>query len=809
MKYSYEEMKRFELKKWEYSPQSRSTVFQSKPFPAMRYQFSDGIWKDSNAKTDGIARVLIAGDLMCQERLIVSKKTGPEQYNFDSSLNRLEKILKSSDLTVGNLETVVDPQAPYPNEKLFIGKYVNRNCPPEFLQTLRNVGFDLLTTANNHMLDTGMQGVYSTCRMLDSYGFMHTGSYIDPEEPHYVLVEVKGIKLGILTYGFFTNFKASEYISEEGIEKTLGIFSDKRFLRDIADVKTAGAEYVICCMHWGTELVHTVNDKQKKWGQFLADHGVDYIVGSHPHVLQPYDIITASDGRRVPVAYSAGNLLSHFKQVPRKSSIILQLDFTRNVDGTINVKDSYLPCYTFSSFDKREYVVAPLTDKKYLYAKTNMIVEEQKAFIARIIGNKLPLSHSYDESKKTVDEKAPEESVLSKSKTVAPTLNKVIKKEVTAEKEPEYETNFPIKNPTSVQEKLLKEYRLSDEFRRAYGEHVFKHYRNGEGIKAAVRVLQRIKNTEKVDIDANRELIIDMLYTRNVLGFHHWEYFAYDLGRLSIRERLEFMPQAYNVTYYRKLNTNKDGIDVLNNKHRSYQRLKHFYKRKVLYIKDDSNKEEFVKFNDEFSRFIVKPTNLSCGSGVEIVDSSKFSSAEDAFEFYREKMPYLCEELLVSDESMSAFHPSSVNSVRVFTLVKAGVPEIFCTWFKVGRGGAVIDNASAGGLAAAIDKETGIISSDARDEDGHGFSTHPDSGIAFKGYQIKAWDNLLETCKQLALEIPGVNLIGWDMALLKSGEWAVIEGNAYGMINILQLGTQKGLRKEFEKAIEWHKYQAK
>lgn len=117
-----------------------------------------------------------------------------------------------------------------------------------------------------------------------------------------------------------------------------------------------------------------------------------------------------------------------------------------------------------------------------------------------------------------------------------------------------------------------------------------------------------------------------------------------------------------------------------------------------------------------------------------------------------------------------------------------------------------MDNGGTGGVLAAADIGTGTVYTDAADESGHVFPAHPDTGFVFKGFQIPRWEELKKMVLELAPALPGVPLIGWDAALSKNKGWQLIEGNECGMINLIQVPTKKGDRKQLEAAFEWDKH---
>ena len=154
---------------------------------------------------------------------------------------------------------------------------------------------------------------------------------------------------------------------------------------------------------------------------------------------------------------------------------------------------------------------------------------------------------------------------------------------------------------------------------------------------------------------------------------------------------------------------------------------------------------------------------------------------------------------------MARLHPASVNSLRIFTYYNGREASVVLAWLKAGRGGSIVDNGSAGGMLAAVDIDTGIVISDARDEDNRTYPVHPDTGAVFKGMQLEDWEEVTAMAKELAAIVPEVRLVGWDIALSRDHGWQLIEGNRLGMFNLLQVPTQKGMRKDFEKRIGWKK----
>ena len=245
---------------------------------------------------------------------------------------------------------------------------------------------------------------------------MLRATFRSAEDTRFVLVEVNGIKIGFMSYATYFNHK-EEHLSNEGRAILLNRYSKERVERDVQAARAAGAEYVMVYIHWGVEykndpkLVVSIPMTEKLSGkkfslwaaidiqpgmaQELADGGVDYILGSHPPALQPYDVITAADGRKVPVIYSLGNFVSHQKKDVSKDTIILRVILSRDANGNVVLaKEGYVPARMHVSYEGRNYTVIPLT---YPYRKDNMSKEFAPAYerITKVIGGKLPIMGTF------------------------------------------------------------------------------------------------------------------------------------------------------------------------------------------------------------------------------------------------------------------------------------------------------------------------------------------------------------------------------------------------------------------------------
>jgi poly-gamma-glutamate synthesis protein (capsule biosynthesis protein) len=254
----------------------------------------------------------------------------------------------------------------------------------------------MLVTANNHICDGGLRGILQTDAHLNQYGFMHTGTFTGKSERRFVLAKVDGIKVGFLSYTKYYNNRHLNF-TPEGRDALLNKYSAKKVRQDVKALKKAGAEYIIAYIHWGTEYQIKQNKSQETTAKEMADAGVDCVVGSHPHVIQPYTTIRAADGRKVQVFYSLGNFVSHMEQYDTsKDSLIVRLKLKRNKKGKVYLyAKTYIPCRTVTKYYGRNYAVVPLTAKRCetVSCKEELIRSNKR--IRKILGKDINTLNAY------------------------------------------------------------------------------------------------------------------------------------------------------------------------------------------------------------------------------------------------------------------------------------------------------------------------------------------------------------------------------------------------------------------------------
>lgn len=294
----------------------------------------------------------------------------------------------------------------------------------------------------------------------------------------------------------------------------------------------------------------------------------------------------------------------------------------------------------------------------------------------------------------------------------------------------------------------------------------------------------------------------DVLLSRLKYDISFSQYFVHGYEHLTEEGRREFVGEREKERYVRLANEKTGTHSIFRDKYQTYESFKPYYHRSVIRILPD-NREEFLRFAKDHARFILKYSDEALGKGVQIIDQADTAESMEAFfnRLVSDTHNYIVEELIVQSPEMMTLHPSSVNTVRFATYLKGDDVLHLFSFLRMGSGNGVIDNATAGGFAAAIDMETGIVTSPACREDMTRVLFHPDTGVQIIGMQIPRWQELLSLVDQLAKVVPEQKYVGWDLALTEQG-WIMVEGNDDAMITAIQMCERKGLREVFDNAFK-------
>lgn len=272
------------------------------------------------------AELLFAGDAMQHQAQLDRARVlgGGSRYDYSDCFTLIAPDVTKADYAVCNLEVPLGGGPDYTGYPCF-------SAPDSYAEALRDAGFDLMLTANNHCLDRRDKAARRTLTALDSLGIDHIGTYHDEAQRDSLVPFIKninGFKIGFLNYTYGTN----GIEPREGMEVSL--IDREKMAREISLTRDAGAEIVVVAMHWGIEYVLLENGVQRSLADFLVDQGVDLIIGGHPHVIQPMKVVrNEKEGKDVLVVYSLGNLISNMKTADTRGGALVRATITRDKDG--------------------------------------------------------------------------------------------------------------------------------------------------------------------------------------------------------------------------------------------------------------------------------------------------------------------------------------------------------------------------------------------------------------------------------------------------------------------------------------------
>ena len=308
------------------------------------------------------ARIRAVGDLMMHAKQLKIAKQADGSYDFHPQYALVADALSNADYTIANLETTV-------------GKYGNMaysgyplfNAPESLLEAVRDAGVDFLTLANNHMLDRYFEGMVATAQWVDDYGFDHAGANRTPEEKETpVIVDVNGIRVGFICATQMVN-DMERFCTRDAAEYGVDYLRKDAIDAGVRRLKDAGAEVIIALPHWGDEYFRQPSQRTIDIARYMIAAGVDVVLGSHPHMVQPvrYETARTDDGqtRTGLVAYSLGNFISNMTKRYTDSGIILEFTIQEKQSGGFEITSpAIVPIYCW----KRDGMIQSLSSLKYM-----------------------------------------------------------------------------------------------------------------------------------------------------------------------------------------------------------------------------------------------------------------------------------------------------------------------------------------------------------------------------------------------------------------------------------------------------------
>lgn len=332
---------------------------------------------DKNTST-ATATLGSVGDILLHNPVLNScYNSADKTYNFGEIFSFFSPYIKKLDYSVANLECSLS------SSQWGYSGYPQFKSPENIVDAVQNAGFKMLLTANNHANDGGARGVFRTIEVLKQKNADFIGCKNNDGALPYVVKEVNGIKFGMINYTFgqFANDGVSSLNGiplEKKTSALVNVFDYSKLDLFYSQMETAienmkndGAQAIILYIHWGNEYELKPNEYQINIAKKMCDLGVDVIIGGHPHVVQPVDVFTSSDGsHKMACIYSVGNIISNqrvalmnLKTGNTEDGVLFTTTFTKFSDGNVTLTDiNVLPTWVQlrASNGRKQYKIIPL-----------------------------------------------------------------------------------------------------------------------------------------------------------------------------------------------------------------------------------------------------------------------------------------------------------------------------------------------------------------------------------------------------------------------------------------------------------------
>lgn len=323
--------------------------------------------------------LVMAGDILLHTPVAKSGMQQDGAYNFDALFANVKEEIESADIALVNQEVVIG------GSELGITGYPCFNAPYELGDALEKAGFDVVLHATNHTLDKGKKGLMNCLSFWkENYPEMAVLGINESQEAqnnNIFVYEQDGIRIAILNYTYGTN----GIPLPSDMPYAVNLLDEKKVTADIEKAKMR-ADFIIVCPHWGTEYRLTSSAEQKRWTKIFLENGVDLVIGTHPHVIEPVEWVRDDNGNEMLVYYSIGNFVNWTSSsgkgiANRIVGGLAEVTIARDEDGDVFIKTyetEPLVCHlTEGANGVTTYFLADYTDEM---ASQNAIIRQDPAF---------------------------------------------------------------------------------------------------------------------------------------------------------------------------------------------------------------------------------------------------------------------------------------------------------------------------------------------------------------------------------------------------------------------------------------------
>lgn len=338
-----------------------------------------------------VANIAFVGDISVSGAQVAAATQADGTYDFVLPMSDVSDYIEEAAYAVGNFESNIVDGLGYGGEPYY-------NAPAELAGDLRTLGFRLMSTANTYSLNNGIEGLMSTKNYLTAARLRAVGTYLSPEERELsggaYIRTIHKIRFGFLSYTKGTDSVSLPQGSEYALNTLYSDYADywtdlksSQIRADVQAARDAGAEVIIALVHWGSEYGRTLREPQEKAAELLKSCGVDVIIGTHSHLVgeMGFEEVELSNGtvKNCFVAYGLGDFYTDPAQEEGRQSVILNLEFSREEDGSIAItRAGYVPIYMYISQEngRKNFMVLDVYKNLANLKRTTMTADESELF---------------------------------------------------------------------------------------------------------------------------------------------------------------------------------------------------------------------------------------------------------------------------------------------------------------------------------------------------------------------------------------------------------------------------------------------
>ena len=323
--------------------------------------------------------LLMVGDVLLHDNVQNSGKLSDGTYNYDHLFANVKEDIEAADIAIVNQEVILG------GTELGLSGYPAFNGPYEVADAIVDAGFDVVLHATNHTLDKGKKGLLNCMNYWEeNYGKVAVLGVFDSQDSYendIYIYEEDGLKIAILNYTYGTN----GIPLPSDMPYAVALLDKEKVIADLVKANEA-ADFTVVCPHWGTEYQHKQSEEQEDWANLFLEYGADLVIGTHPHYIQPVEMLTGENGEEMLVYYSLGNFINSTNEKGRGTADRMVGGMAKVTVAKSENGDAYIKTYdveplvTQLLYDTQEITTYKLEDYTEELAAKNKIIEKDTVF---------------------------------------------------------------------------------------------------------------------------------------------------------------------------------------------------------------------------------------------------------------------------------------------------------------------------------------------------------------------------------------------------------------------------------------------